>query len=353
MYPETNPLDDLKVLFRVDSGIGIGHGHVTRIETLASSFIEAGGECCILTRRLPGARPPSVDLPTPIYMPKDTPVEMNIHSEIEDAHLTIKLIAESNFSPDLVVVDHYYLGATWERKISDSGYFLVALDDRPNQTHDSDITVELIAGTSNSSFLRGLEYLLVSDDFEMPPNPLPAQGWTVLVFFGAEDQTNHSFIALEAIKKLNLKNPSLIFHAHIVVGSAFKQITELQNSVSQESSISLHYQLPTLAKLMQESHVVICAAGNAMVEAIVAGRATIAVVTATNQEVLAESFGRAGVVELFSNSHTATAAGIADKLLGLQKNRRQIAKTNILDTKGADRLASEIKSRFHLNGHGK
>ena len=340
----------LRVLFRADAGTVAGHGHMTRVETLARAVTRRQGEALVVSRPLAGGRPVASDLPPTAWLPVLDAVGADAASRAEDAALTMAAANERAFKPLAVVVDHYELGPVWEQAVRATGAFVVALDDTANRPHVADLVVELVPLTVNVERLCGLKFLPIDGAYALTDLGLPSIGWELLVVFGGSDPTGHTIIALDALDALDTYSPGLIGHSHIVLGAGHPASAELLRAVTEHTRRTLYRQPLSLAPIMARCHVVLTAAGNAMTEAIAAGRPTIAVVTADNQVQFGNYLANAGVVRLLPLRHHADHRALRDALHTLPTiwaNGMSAAVSNsLIDTLGADRLIDAILDRI-------
>jgi len=337
----------IRVLFRADSGIGIGHGHATRVEALARAAVRAGGDARVVARRLAGHRPPATDLADILWLDATTPVADVDAAQQADAIATLHAGRGSGFTFELVVVDHYDLGPTWERTVRATGVNVVALDDFPGRLHAANQVVELLPGSAATlGRLAGLEYLPMDRAYDLPPIAVPRNGVRVVVTFGASDPTGHTLVALDALDRLDEMLPGFLAHADIVVGAAHPAPDAVAARVVGAPHRTLHRQVPSLMPLIRNAHVVLTAAGNAMTEAVAAGRRTVAIVTADNQSALADALAAEGVVHLLPMAHAATAVALAKALQhvagpGGRSIEVALARRPV-DAFGADRLLAAL-----------
>lgn len=336
----------IRVLFRADSGIGIGHGHSTRVEALARAAVRAGGDARVVARRLPGHRPPATDLADILWLDATPPVADVDAAQQADAIATLHAGRGSGFTFDLVVVDHYVLGPTWERTVRANGVNVVALDDFPGRPHAANQVVELLSGAMAApTRIAGLEYLPMDRSYDLPAIAVPKDGLRAVVTFGASDPTGHTLVALDALDRLDEIVPGFLTHADIVVGAAHPAPDAVAARVVGVPRRTLHRQVPTLVPLMRDAHVVLTAAGNAMTEAVAAGRRTVAIVTADNQAALANSLAAAGVVHCLPRA-AASAAALAQALLHVAGPGGRAIEVALarrpVDAFGADRLLAAL-----------
>lgn len=340
-----------RVLFRADSGVGIGHGHATRVEALARAAERAGASTRFVVRPLAGRRPPAVDLAAPWWIAGGEHTASVDGDPQRDARETLALCRRHHFVPDVVIVDAYELGPPWHTAMRDAGAFVVALDDHAGRAHAADLIVELLPGTSTGQRLRGLQFLPMDPGLALPQRQLPGRGWRVLVTFGGADPTGHTLLALDAVDAVDAHHDGLIAHVDIVIGAAHPSPYAIRARVDGHPRRRLHVQVPSLIPLFETADLVVTAAGNAMVEAVAAGRVAIAVVTAENQMELAHALGEAGLVHLVPKFDAATATGLARALtyVACEQGARIAHKLSYrpIDAFGADRLIGAVFSRLN------
>jgi UDP-2,4-diacetamido-2,4,6-trideoxy-beta-L-altropyranose hydrolase len=337
----------IRILFRADSGIGVGHGHATRVEALARAVVRAGGDARVVARRLAGHRPPANDLAPILWLDATTPVSDDDAARQADALATLEVGLASGFAFDLIVVDHYDLGPMWERTVRAKGFNVVALDDFPGRPHSANQVVELLPGAAATpDRLSGLEYLPMDRAYDLPQVVVPTSGVRVVVTFGASDPTGHTVVALDALDRLDGLVPGLLAHSDIVVGACHSAPDAVSERVVGTPRRTLHRQVPSLAPLIRDAHVVLTAAGNAMTEAVAAGRRTLAVVTADNQAALADALATAGLVYRLPSADAATAAVLAQGLQHVAGPAGRAIDAALarrpVDAFGADRLVAAL-----------
>ncbi len=181
--------------------------------------------------------------------------------------------------------------------------------------------------------------------YDLPPVAVPMSGVRVVVTFGASDPTGHTVVALDALNQLDDSVPGLFAHADIVVGAANPALNAVAACVVGAPRRTLHCQVPSLVPLIRNAHVVLTAGGNAMTEAVAAGRRTLAVVTADNQATLVDALSAAGMVHQLRSADAAAGAlanalqhvaGPAGRAMDVALARRPV------DALGADRLMAAL-----------
>src|SRR6266478_343087 len=205
------------IIFRCDASYSIGSGHVMRCLTLAralQSLYVTCFFCCV-----EGTESVAGDL---------TRADFNIirPDELWDQ------------SADMVIVDHYGLGAHFETKVRAVARHVVAIDDLCNRSHDCDILLSqnLIHTATDYEALvppgcrifAGPEYLLLRPEFQSyagkeitrnrPPHSL-------LLFFGATDPAGLTVRILTLLGKIDAQGVRI----DVVIGVKHPRKDVVQN----------------------------------------------------------------------------------------------------------------------------
>ena len=199
----------MRALFRVDSGLGIGGGHLFRCLVLADELARRGWRCAFACRPHEGALSAEVaarghelrQLAAPCAQAAAAEArhEAWIGADLEqDAAETRALV--SDFRPDWLVADHYGLDARWEASArAGTSSALLVVDDLADRPHACDVLLDqnlwpdaerrydgLLPEDCRTllgprfALLRGRDR--TQEDVDPPSR-------VVLAFFGAEDPT--------------------------------------------------------------------------------------------------------------------------------------------------------------------
>lgn len=339
----------LRFLFRADSGEGFGHGHSARVETLARAAKNLGHEAGIAYRRTRGQRRTADVFDAVLPLPARSVA--GHADEASDAIDTQTAAVECRFVPDIVVVDHYGLAKEWEKTARSFGKFIVALDDIPDRPHAANLVIELVPNDSEGESvpgrqqdvirIRGLEYFPVGHDFGMPPPDWSSPSRNVLVSFGGWDPTGGTLVACEALALLREEAPERLVTADIVIGEANQQVDDVRRFAASRPWLLAHSGSPSLAPFMRRSHLVICGAGNTLVEAVASGRAPISVIVADNQEMLARHLAHAHQACVLMSPDDVSPQSLADAIRESWYGG-QSAGTGPIDMLGAQRCVAKV-----------
>ena len=273
----------MRVVFRVDSSLDIGTGHVMRCLTLGERLKESGIAVTFICRDLPGNLSGYIEsrgfavqrLPAPSTL---TAAGLSTHNYgawlgvhwQDDAAQTAELLAQSG-AVDWLVVDHYALDAGWERRLRPLVQKIMAIDDLANRTHDCDLVLDQnfyldledrydrLVPTQCVKLL-GPRYALLRPEFRQARKNLrerDGQVKRILVFFGGSDAGNETAKALEAIRLLN--RPEIA--VDVVVGGINPHRRQIEELCAGWPATTCHCQVNNMAELMAGADLAIGAGG--------------------------------------------------------------------------------------------
>lgn len=359
----------MNILFRVDSSLYIGSGHVIRCLTLAKALREKGAECSFICRNHPGNLSQlirsfgfTVNLLEVVETQQNHLPEIDKASEYarwlgaswkDDAEQTCALARQK--STDWIIVDHYGIDHHWEKVVSPSCKKLMVIDDLANRSHDCHLLLDqnLVENyklryqkivNHNCFCLTGPKFALLQPEYAIahertPPRLAPIS--RVLIYFGAADQRNLTGMAISAFLKLNRNDVNL----DVVVNDQSPFYTTIRELVQNKPTIKLHENVPSLCDLMINADFAIGASGATSWERCCLGLPTFVVTLAANQEPIAAQLHRDGYVKLLGQLNEITVdllkAAFSDVLSGncdLEKWSSHCR--TLVDGKGTDRVVS-------------
>ena len=132
----------MRVIFRVDSSLQMGTGHLMRCLTLANEFKEQNHEIYFICRDLPGNLNLLINYPVLVL-----PQNYNFQSEAlylnwlgatqeQDAEKTISVIPKN---ADLLIVDSYALDEKWHKQLRPYTKKIMVIDDLVDRQFDCDV----------------------------------------------------------------------------------------------------------------------------------------------------------------------------------------------------------------------
>jgi UDP-2,4-diacetamido-2,4,6-trideoxy-beta-L-altropyranose hydrolase len=316
-----------RILFRADGNAQIGLGHIMRCLALANML---NGQ---FSMRF------AIVEPTP-----------DVHALLENAGLAvISLPAPPNdlsffntIAPDeIVVLDGYSFGESFQNHVRSRARKLVLIDDLVAGHYVADALINHAGGVTpndydaepDTQFCLGPHYALLRPEFLNPEGfgPPPVDG-PIFVSLGGADPQNTSLTVLEAIQQVDPSLPTRIvlgpFHPDPAAVEAFQSqlsnLTILQNLTASQM----------VAELAQCS-LAIASCSTIAYEVCAVNRPLIAVVTADNQDRLAQFLAeeKLALSVNFPTLLTRLTPVIAlDKMLKLAIQSFQFSPETVMDT---------------------
>lgn len=358
----------MKVVFRTDSSIQIGSGHVMRCLTLADELRRHGADVMFVCREHPGNligiiegkgyQVVRLQPPEDGYAPAPEDVAhagwLGV-SWRQDAVDTIKCLGEER--PHWLVVDNYALARPWEEVLRSHVGKIMVIDDLADRPHDCDLLLDqnlyedmatrydtLVPG--NCIKLIGPRNALLRPEFLSARKNLrqrEGQVRRVLVFFGGVDPTNETEKALQALASISDRS----FDVDVVVGNGNPHKERIQNICDLYDSFHYHCQIDNMAELMAMADLAIGAGGTATWERCALGLPTVVITLSANQEPIAGTVASYGAVTCLGNCDDITVEQLRSALFEMLDNQLQIREMSrkamvLLDGSGVVTVCSKM-----------
>jgi UDP-2,4-diacetamido-2,4,6-trideoxy-beta-L-altropyranose hydrolase len=337
---------------RADANTTIGHGQVMRCLTLAKALRGRGATVSFICREAEGHL---LDLVESLGFGTHHLPERSGTSWQEDAAETSAAIGHG-LRPDWLIVDHYELGAEWERAVRPQVGRIMVIDDLANRPHDCDLLLDqnLVAGMQGRyetrvpptcGLLLGPEFALLQPEYEelharVHPSVGPIQ--RVFVFFGGADVQNLTGMTMAALRKL--KRPDI--HVDVVLADRHPFGEGIRRDVAGDESVTVHSSLPTLAPLMAKADLAIGAGGSTSWERLCLGLPSLVITLADNQRPIADELQRRGLVVLLGDAESVDEAvigkAVAARLEGPVDEGWSKRCWAAVDGRGVDRVWSAL-----------
>ena len=317
----------MKFLFRVDSSILIGTGHTMRCLRLASHLKSLGHECIFICRAHDGHLGKYiVNAGYQLYLLKSHSelkhekfsFDWNDHAKWLGVHWSVdvkeSLAITKNVKPDWLIIDHYALDTSWETVIRPFVKNIMVIDDLEDRDHDCDILLDQTFGRKkygyekkvpkNCKLLCGSKYSLLREEFKNLrktsfSNREVAKLNNILINLGGIDKDNFTSLVLETLKVSRLPETCTIT---VIMGSNAPYIPNVKKIASEmPRKTEVKVGIKDMAELMAYADLAIGAGGSSAWERCCLGLPTIQLVIAENQNFLAESLDKAGVVKALNN----------------------------------------------------
>jgi len=367
----------MNIVFRVDSSIQIGTGHLMRCLTLADVLYVKGATISFICRELPGNICDFVEkkgfhvhrLPY-IKARCDNNNQSSEHTQWlgvsweEDAKQTKAILAKEDRAIDWLIVDHYALDRQWETLVRPHVEKIMVIDDLADRSHDCDLLLDQNLYENMETRYKGLipnhcpkllgpKYALLRSEFREARKYLQQRDGNVkriLIFFGGSDPTNETSKALEAIHLLNLSDIAIA----VVIGAANPYKEQIKHLYRTMSNITFYCQIENIAQLMVNADLAIGAGGTTTWERCSLGLPSIVFSIAHNQEAITKHAAQAGALINLGTAYKVTVEQLAQTLKHLIKKSDTLCSMSaqglqLVDGFGAERVIKEMEiSSFRI-----
>ncbi|MDA7738839.1 UDP-2,4-diacetamido-2,4,6-trideoxy-beta-L-altropyranose hydrolase [Amylibacter sp.] len=351
----------MQVVFRVDSSLQIGSGHLMRCLTLAECLKNDGIDICFICRKNSGNLRAKIikkgfrlfELESSIKARyEDKPFHskwLNV-TQKEDANQCKKILEK--IKPDWLVVDHYALDHEWESDLKDFCTNIMVIDDLADRKHNCDLLLDQTFGRIAEHYidlvpkvctlLVGAEYSLLRPDFAdwrsySIERRSQADLKNLLITMGGIDLENHTE---EVLIKLDHCVLPVDINIVIVLGSHYPHLESLKMRAERSKyKINIQVDVENMAEIMANSDIAIGAAGSTSWERCCMGLPTIQVVLAENQKFLAKKLSEVNA-SLLVNEASSLQSLINDASKWMQDV--SISSARITDGTGTLKVASQI-----------
>ncbi|MDC0172531.1 UDP-2,4-diacetamido-2,4,6-trideoxy-beta-L-altropyranose hydrolase [Gammaproteobacteria bacterium] len=358
-------------IFRTDSSIAIGTGHVMRCLTLADSLSSDGFDCRFLCRDLTGnlidlifARGyQTYKLPSEMLNDESSSVseELTPYSEwlgvsqLHDADQCLDILESLGVS--WLIVDHYALDVVWETKVRSSVSKLMVIDDLATNRHDCDLLLDQSLARSKMDYLGkvpssckllcGSDYALLRPEFSKwrevsLMRRSRGELSTIFINLGGVDTTNITCDILDCLQNSQLPGNCNII---VVMGSTAPWIELVRKKAAEMRwKTTVEVGVSNMAELMANSDLAFGAAGSTSWERCCLGLPTFLFVLARNQENIAKTLEEMGAAKVLQLEHLSEEIS-AISLLNSKEMLQTMSKVGaeISDGMGISRVIKIMK----------
>lgn len=320
----------MQIVIRVDASIDTGTGHVMRCLALAGILRRRGAlSVLFVCRELEGNLCDVVEQCG--FAVARLPVPEGARPEIssaEDADQTRAAMRAHGLAPDLLVVDHYGLGESWEGLLRPNVRRILVIDDLANRRHDCDILLDQNLHDAGESSYVGLvgpatrvfvgpRYALLRPEFEGVTARLRDAGLQqLLVFFGGTDPSGESLKLVAGLRILGASMPA----TRLVLGPVNAHANAIRRHAEGLAGMNVIGATEGMAALMRQADLGIGTCGGAAWERCVVGLPSLVVVTAENQRDDARLLHTMGAVKNLGDSAGVSAEMWAAEVHSLQSH---------------------------------
>lgn len=316
----------MNIIFRVDSSITIGTGHVMRCITLAKRLVkEQDTNIFFITRENTGSINEFIETSgfkviTLSVITNSESLEQYLPwlgaSQEIDAMQTLAALEKINItSIDILIIDHYSLDIKWEKKLKNKTKKIVVIDDLADRKHICDILLDQNIAPNYAArynelvppeckkFL-GISYCLLRDDFfqyqeiTRPKNNLK----NLFIFFGGIDKDNATLKSLYSIESMI----KVFDQVNVVVGKFNPHKKEISSFIKQYNNVTYLEQVPNIAELMFQADLSIGAGGATTGERITLGLPSIVFSMAENQNAVSKHLDELGYITFLGGIESIT-----------------------------------------------
>jgi UDP-2,4-diacetamido-2,4,6-trideoxy-beta-L-altropyranose hydrolase len=317
-----NPL----IAIRVDASQQIGTGHVMRCLALAGAVRRRGGRTRFVSRHMPDYLRATIEADGHEFVPlavreheagkDESPYSSWLGTtETADAGDALRALEGRNW--DVLIVDHYALGAKWETALRRVSGRIFAIDDLANRAHDCDVLLDQnVCGAADRDYdakvptgcrlLFGPRYALLRDEFRELHEKIQARSGAVrrvLVFMGSVDAGDYTSQAIEALSSLGRDG----LEVDVVIGRQHAHLARIERACAVQG-YRCHVQTSSMAHLVAKADLAIGSGGSATWERCCLGLPTLTICVADNQRRLIESAAMHGLLYAATTKPGGTAS---------------------------------------------
>lgn len=360
----------MRIVFRVDSSILIGIGHVMRCLTLADALKQKNANVIFISRdhigninKLIYERGYKVHCLKSNTVFKSTKTiddnNSNKYSKWlgatwqEDAEQTRDIL--SKFLPNFLIVDHYALDFQWEQKLKKYCKHIMVIDDLADRNHVCDTLLDQTFGrkaTCYQSFVPGECDLLLGTKYALlRPDFIKWREYSInrrknfklkqlLITLGGIDKDNITSQVIEALIECNLPHDIKILIIMGVNAPYYDEVVKQSNFIS--NNITVLKDVANMAEIIANSDLAIGAAGSTSWERCCLGLPTLMIITAENQIEVAKSLEKNGAAMLLSSQIKHNLHQIFEKLNGSILQELSTNAAAMVDGNGCMRVVDKM-----------
>jgi UDP-2,4-diacetamido-2,4,6-trideoxy-beta-L-altropyranose hydrolase len=362
----------MRVIFRVDSSLDIGAGHVMRCLTLSDELKKRGAQVTFLSRTLPGnlinrvinhgfeviplfekSRSASED-------DKESPYKKWLKTtQEEDARQSLDALVRQDTIADWLVVDHYALDQRWEKIVASGTKKIMVIDDLANRPHSCDALLDMTLKRSSLDYVSHVSasctQMLGSDYIPLHPQfkKLRSESLSkrnshdpvkkILICLGGMDSENVTLRLLNIIETLQI--PIAI---DVVLMSTAPHLQEVQSRAkSMTFSAHLHVDTVNMGEIIRSADWGIVAGGMTSFECCCLGLPTSIINTAENQIPISKTLEEMNAAQLIGYHSLISNNQIAREIIkviksGKDKHDLSLCARRVCDGEGTRRVVDRM-----------
>ena len=362
----------LRCVFRVDSSLQIGSGHVMRCLSLAGGLREIGAVCIFVCRALEGNLNGFIisegfnliELPKKKNhnrLPDNNEPAHAFWREVDwqvDANETLACM--DGLNADWLIVDHYGLWEDWHFEVSSSQIKIMVIDDLCDRRHHCDLLLDQNLGANislykdiipkDSRVFFGPKYALLRPEFSQYRDTSLARRKknkvdNIVINFGGGDPDNYIARTLTALLAVDIPDNvtiSIIFGNLALVKQEHRRLI-----ASFLINVEVFGAVRNMAQMLTNCDLVIGAAGSSAWERCCLGVPSIVFPVALNQADIAKklsAFGAAYVLDCQDLSNGKFGALVSRIFESEDLKIMSLKASNICDGMGVEKIVNELKA---------
>lgn len=326
----------MKVVFRVDSSLQIGSGHLMRCLTLAEWLKkENDADVYFVMRALSGNL---IDL---VKQKKFSVLELpqagsctalsgyakwlTVTQEQDAAETIASMKAIGTL--DVLVIDSYAIDIKWESILRPHVKKIMVIDDLANRKHDCDILLDQNEYLNkdkryegllpqNCKLLLGARYAILREEFYKAREKMRLRDGkikNILVFFGGSDPSNETLKALKAIVLLQRQD----IRVNVIVGQSNPNKEAIEN-FCKKNNMYYFCQIDNMAEFMNQADLAIGAGGTVTWERCFLGLPALVIAIAENQVELTVNCASKGILVFLGDKSKVTTTLLSKEIYKLE-----------------------------------
>jgi UDP-2,4-diacetamido-2,4,6-trideoxy-beta-L-altropyranose hydrolase len=328
----------MNIVFRVDSSLQIGTGHVMRCLTIAHQLKRENVNIVFICSDFEGninhiIRDQGFKVLQISAKNNSGFLDWFSRNWVIDAESTLNVMKETNNHVDLMIIDHYGLDSKWESHMRPYVGRIMVIDDLANRPHTCDFLLDQNFYIGYESrykdlvpesclLLLGPEYALLRDEFlkiKKADKVRDGQLKRILVFFGGTDPTNETVKTLRALSHFGS-----FFEVDVIVGATNPKADEIQALCSNLDNYHFYSQVNNISEFMDKADLAIGAGGSTTWERCYLGLPSITIVIAENQKETTEAVSSFGATINLGESSSITESDVIETIKDLIMNKERV-----------------------------
>ncbi len=338
-----------RVIVRADASVATGAGHVMRCLTLARALRSRAFEVSFVSRGHEGNLNHIVSQ-AGFFVHELGPSAPN--DEAEEVARTVGRPFE------VLVVDHYALGAPFTRPFIERGVKVLVIDDLANRVHACHWLLDqnLVEGFERrydglvppqASQMLGPRFALLREEFASQRVVRGGPVAKLLLSFGGTDPQDVTTRTIDALRTF-VWAP---WEADVVIGETNPHRAAVEDLCRLDARLRLHVQTSRMAALMGEADLMVGAGGSTHWERCALGLPAVVVSLAENQRPTTAYLASLGACVDLGDAATVTTERIAREVMALLGDRSRLAELALAAARlvpkegGVSRVVEEISSK--------